>query len=101
VQVQNIVSKKLARFIDHRDLAARAQARVDPEHGDGPRGRRQQKVLQVVAKDLNSIAVRALLQLQTHLALNRGIQQTFPRVVNSQLEMRRPIPSRAKDMHTE
>ncbi len=61
MQVDHVVRKEFARLIDHRDLAARAQAGVDAQHGNRPGGRRKQQVVQIVAKDLNRFRIGALL----------------------------------------
>lgn len=98
MEVKDIVGEKLAGLVDDGELAARAQAGVDPENGDRTGGCGQQKVLEVVAKDLNRVGVGAVLELETQLALNRGVEETFPCVVvDGELKMRGPVPCPAEN----
>ena len=56
--------EKLARLVDHGDLASGAQAGVDAEYGDGAGRRSEQQILQIIAEDLDGIGVGSLLQLE-------------------------------------
>ena len=56
-RIDNRVHEELARRVQHRDLAARADARVDREDLLLPERRRQQKVAQVLGEDLHGGAV--------------------------------------------
>ena len=76
--------QELARLIDHRNLASRAQARIDAQHRDRSRRRRQQQVMQIVAEHRDRVRIGALLQLQPQLALDRRIQQPLPAIVDRQ-----------------
>jgi hypothetical protein len=90
--------QELSGLIDHRNLASGAQSRIDAQYRDRARRCSQQQVVQVVAEHLDRVRIRALLQLQPQLALDRRIQQPLPAVVNRGLEMRRPIALRTQDL---
>ena len=98
VQIEHIVRQQLAGLIHHRNLAAGAQAGIDAQHGDRSGGRREQQVIKIVAEDVDGLGVGAALQLQANLALNGGIQQALPRVVNGQFQLRRPIAGLAQNV---
>ncbi len=68
--IHDVMREKLSGLIDDRELASGAQARVDAQHGDRPGGRREQQVVQIVAKDGDGIGVGALLQFEANLALD-------------------------------
>ena len=57
VQVDDVVGKKLTGVVNHGELAAGAQAGVNSQHRNGSRRRRQQQVMQIVAKNLNRFGV--------------------------------------------
>ena len=90
--------QQLAGFIDHGDLAAGAQAGIDAQHRDGPGGGRQQQVVKIVAEDLDSLGVRAALQLQANLPLDGRIQKPLPGVVDGQFKLVRPVALQAQNM---
>ena len=56
-----------------------------------PGRRREQQVLQVLAEDLDGLFVGAVLQLQTHFGLNRGVEQAVVGILDGLFQMRHPI----------
>ena len=70
VEVEDVVGEELAGLVDDGDLAAGAQAGVDAEHRDGAGGRGEQKVVEIVAEDLDGVGIGALLELEADLALD-------------------------------
>ena len=71
----------LARLIDDRQLAARAEARVHAQRHLAADGRLHEQLLHVLAKDTDRALVRAVGQLISDLALQRRPDQAAPRVL--------------------
>ncbi len=57
MRVDGVGGDQLAGGIDHGDLAAGTDARVQPEHGLGPGRRRQQQVLEVVTEHRDGLGL--------------------------------------------
>ena len=71
----------LARLIDDRQLAARAEARVHAQRHLAADGRLHEQLLHVLAKDTDRALVRAVGQLISDLALERRPDQAAPRIL--------------------
>src|SRR5581483_8555261 len=76
---------------DDRDLAAGAYSRIEPQYAELSRGRREQHVLQVLAKHLNRVRVGALLQIEPDLGGGRAAEKALPGVLGGEIELRRPV----------
>ena len=72
------MGEELAGLVDDGDLAAGAQAWVNAENGDRTSGCGEEKVVEVVAEDLDGVGVGTLFQLETELALDGGVEETLP-----------------------
>src|SRR3984957_20892994 len=91
MRIDDIMREKLAGLIDHGDFATGANSGIDSQNRELSGGRRKQNVLEVIAKYLDGFGIGILLQLQARFALNRGIEQALPGVLDGQCKMRRPI----------
>ena len=87
-RIDDVVAEELAGVVDHRDLAAGADAGVESQHGELARGRREQQVLQILAEDLDGVGVGALLEFQTDLRSDGAVEQTLPGVFRRQVQLR-------------
>ena len=92
------VLQKLARIVHHGEFAAGANPRVNGEDGQHARRRRQQQIFQVLAKDLDGLFVRAVLQFQAHFGLDGRVEQPVVGIFNSLFEVRHPLARRADHM---
>ena len=90
-RIDDIVTEELSGIVDHRDLAAGANARVEAEHGELARGRGEQHVLQILAKNLDGVGIRALLQFQADLRRDGAVEQPLPGVFRGQVQLRSPV----------
>ncbi len=93
--------EKLARLVHNGDLAASAQARVNAKHADRASRCGQQKMLQILAENLNGIRIGAALQFQPEFALNRRVEQPLPAIFDRKIEVRCPVSLRAQDARTQ
>ena len=98
MQIEHVVGEQLAGLIDDGDLASSAQAGIDAQHRDGAGRRGEQQVVEIVAEDGDGVGVGTPLQFQANLALDGGVQQALPGVVDGQLELRRPVARLRADM---
>ena len=101
MRIDDAVLEELSGLVNYRDLAAGADAGIDAEHAELAGGRGEQQVLQVLAKHLNGVGVRALLQLQTDLGLDRQVEQALVGVLDGQLQVRRPVSWCLEDLALE
>ena len=97
-RVDDIVTEKLAGVVDDGDLAAGADAGVESEYGELARGRGEQQVLEILAKNLDGIGVGALLQFQADLRGDGTIEQTLPGVFGRQVQLRCPVAGPLVDL---
>jgi len=61
-----------SRRIDHRDLASRAESRVQPQDGAAGKRRPAQQAAEVLRKNRDRVILGVLGQLPAHVALDRG-----------------------------
>ena len=90
-RVDHRIFQKLAGIVHYGDLAAGANPRVERQHRHPSRRRREQQVLQVLAKYLDGLFVGAVLQLQAHFGLDGGIQQPVVGILDRPLQVRHPV----------
>ena len=64
MKVQDVMCEELSGLVDDSDLAAGAEARVNPQDRDRPGGRGQEKVLEVIAEDLDRVGVGTFFELE-------------------------------------
>ena len=64
MKVKDVACEEISGLVDDGDLAAGAEARVDAQDRDRPGGRGEQKVLEVIAKDLDRVGVGALFEFE-------------------------------------
>ena len=67
MRIDDRMLQELAGLVDHRDLAAGADARIDGQHAEMPGGRGQQQIFQVLAENFDGVGIGALLQFQADL----------------------------------
>ena len=64
-RIDHIMTEEFSGIVHNRDLATRADAGIDSEYRELARRRGEQHILEIFPKNLDSIGVRAPLQLQT------------------------------------
>ena len=72
------VRDQLAGAVDHRDLDAGAQARVEAEHGLRAGRRGQQQVLEVVAEHVDRLGLGLLARLREQVEQQVQVQLRLP-----------------------
>jgi hypothetical protein len=88
VRIHHGVLEVLSRAVDRRHLAARAQARVDPQDPLPPHRRRQQQVPQILREHADRLLLGPFVQQRPHLGFDRRSQEPLIRVLFDAPEQR-------------
>src|SRR5574344_961693 len=86
VRENDAVVDELSVLVEDGDLAARAEARIEREHGLVTGRGREKHVLEVLAEHLERFFLRDILEGEADFAFHAGLEKAFPRVLAHFLE---------------